>query len=184
MPESKAKITRHCLVCGKPFLAKNVNSVHCSRKCSDEAYRNKRKAQKKEEKRQAIVKETEGKEYLTVVEVCNRFNISRPTLYRWLRNGKIKGFNPGDRMTLICVADIENLLEIRTNPLIEEAPKKRLYALDPEDCYTIGEVSKKFRVSESSVYTTIRRQSIPMRQIGRFVYVPKFDIDKFFKSEK
>ena len=183
MPESKAKIMRHCIVCGKPFLAKSVNSVHCSKKCSDETYRNKKRAEKKERERQAIVEKSEGHVYLTVVQVCNRYNISRPTLYRWIRQGKIKDYNPGDRMTLIDNADIETLLQVRKNPL-EEKPPKRLYSLAPEDCYTIGEVSNKYRVSESTVYATIRRQSIPMRQIGRFVYVPKFDIDKFFKSAK
>lgn len=46
MPESKAKIMRHCIVCGKPFLAKNVDSVHCSKKCSNETYRNKSELRK------------------------------------------------------------------------------------------------------------------------------------------
>ena len=67
---------------------------------------------------------------------------------------------------------------------MEEIPKKRLYSLEPEGCYTIGEVSKKYRISESTVYSNLRRHSIPMRQIDRFVYVPKFDIDKIFKSGK
>ena len=172
MPESKAKIMRHCIVCGKPFLAKNVDSVHCSKKCSNETYRNKKRAEKREKERQALLAESEGNALLTVLQVCNRYQISRPTLYRWIRQGKIKDHNPGER-----------ILEIRKNPL-EETPKKRLYSLEPEDCYTIGEVSKKYRVSESTVYSNLRRHSIPMRQIGRFVYVPKFDIDKIFKSEK
>lgn len=101
MPESKAKIMRHCIVCGKPFLAKNVNSVHCSKKCSDETYRNKRRAEKRERERQAIVDNIEDKDFLTVVQVYNRYNVSRPTIYRWIRQGKIKDHNPGDRMTLI-----------------------------------------------------------------------------------
>lgn len=183
MPESKAKIMRHCIVCGKPFLAKNVDSVHCSKKCSNETYRNKKRAEKREKERQALLAESEGNALLTVLQVCNRYHISRPTLYRWIRQGKIKDHNPGDRMTLIDISDIEGILEIRKNPL-EETPKKRLYSLEPEDCYTIGEVSKKYRVSESTVYSNLRRHSIPMHQIGRFVYVPKFDIDKIFKSEK
>jgi len=60
MPESKAKIMRHCIVCGKPFLAKNVDSVHCSKKCSNETYRNKKRAEKREIERQAILAESEG----------------------------------------------------------------------------------------------------------------------------
>lgn len=60
MPESKAKIMRHCIVCGKPFLAKNVDSVHCSKKCSNETYRNKKRAEKREMERQSILAESEG----------------------------------------------------------------------------------------------------------------------------
>lgn len=87
-------------------------------------------------------------------------------------------------MTYIDISEIESKLEIR-KPLEEiSAPQKRLYSLEPEDCYTIGEVAKNFRVSESTVYSTIRKQSIPIRQIGKYVYVPKYDIDKFFKSTK
>lgn len=56
--------------------------------------------------------------------------------------------------------------------------------MEPEDCYTVGEVSKLYRVSESTVYSNLRKYGIPMRQLGRFVYVPKIDIDKIFKSEK
>ena len=112
MPESKAKIMRHCIVCGKPFLAKNVDSVHCSKKCSNETYRNKKRAEKREMERQAILAESEGNALLTVVQVCSRYQISRPTLYRWIRQGKIKDHNPGDRMTLIDIADIEDILEI------------------------------------------------------------------------
>lgn len=48
MPECKAKIMRRCIVCRKPFLAKNVDSVHCSKKCSNETYRNKKRAEKRE----------------------------------------------------------------------------------------------------------------------------------------
>lgn len=127
MPESKAKIMRHCIVCGKPFLAKNVDSVHCSRKCSDETYRNKKRAEKREQARQAIVDTTDGHEYLTVSQVFNKYCISKPTLYRWIRLGRIKLHNPGKRMTLLDVTDIEQLLEVRQNPLREEVPKRLYY---------------------------------------------------------
>lgn len=184
MPVSNAKTIRECIVCGKSFLAKNIKSIHCSRRCSDETYRNKCRALKKERKRQALVEASKEKKFLTIVEISNRFNVSRPTLYRWIRQGKIKAHNPGDRMTYIDISEIESKLEIR-KPLEEiSAPQKRLYSLEPEDCYTIGEVAKNFRVSESTVYSTIRKQSIPIRQIGKYVYVPKYDIDKFFKSTK
>ena len=86
---------RHCIVCGKLFLAKNVNSVHCSKKCSDETFQHKKRAIKREERRQAIVDNADGHQYLTAAQVINKYNISKPTLYRWIRLGKIKAYNPG-----------------------------------------------------------------------------------------
>lgn len=54
--------------------------------------------------------------------------------------------------------------------------------LEPKDCYTIGEIAKKFHINDSSVFKHIRRHSIPTCQIGNYVYVPKSEIDKLYKS--
>lgn len=54
--------------------------------------------------------------------------------------------------------------------------------LEPKDCYTIGEIAKKFHINDSSVFKHMRRHSIPTRQIGNYVYVPKSEIDKLYKS--
>lgn len=88
MPESKAKIMRHCIVCGKPFLAKSVNSVHCSRKCSDETFRNKKRALKKEERRKAIVNSADGHQYLTAVQVINKYTFQSPPYIDGLDRGR------------------------------------------------------------------------------------------------
>ena len=57
-----------------------------------------------------------------------------------------------------------------------------LYNMEPENCYTIGEICKKYRLNDSSVWAHIRKYSIPSRQIGNYVYVPKKEIDKLYKS--
>ena len=56
--------------------------------------------------------------------------------------------------------------------------------MEPENCYTIREISKKFMIHESSVWAHIRKFSIPTRQIGNYVYAPKSEIDKLYKSIK
>ncbi|WP_368117164.1 helix-turn-helix domain-containing protein, partial [Bacteroides xylanisolvens] len=60
--------------------------------------------------------------------------------------------------------------------------KKEALSFEPKDCYTIGEIAKKFHINDSSVFKHIRRHSIPTRQIGNYVYVPKSEIDKLYKS--
>ncbi len=57
--------------------------------------------------------------------------------------------------------------------------KKEVLSFEPKGCYTIA---KKFHINESSVFKHIRRHSIPTRQIGNYVYVPKSEIDKLYKS--
>ena len=43
--------------------------------------------------------------------------------------------------------------------------------------YTIGEVCEKYHINDSSVWAHVRKYSIPSRQIGNYVYVPKEEID-------
>ena len=64
----------------------------------------------------------------------------------------------------------------------EKQPKQMDYS--QEECYTIGEITEKFGVSPSTVSNTIRRNSIPKKQIGKFVYVPKNEINKIFNNTK
>jgi hypothetical protein len=73
-------------------------------------------------------------------------------------------------------------LEEKLNPVGEPVPTKapRLYNMEPEACYTIGEICKKYKLNDSSVWAHIRKYSIPSRQIGSNVYVPKEDIDQIY----
>jgi predicted DNA-binding protein YlxM (UPF0122 family) len=54
---------------------------------------------------------------------------------------------------------------------------------DQANCYTIGEITEKFGISASTVQKTIRKCSIPKKQIGKFVYVPKLEIDRLFNHK-
>ncbi len=110
-----------------------------------------------------------------------RCSIGRDTLYRLIRAGSIPAINIGKRLTRISRSKLEEMFARRDQLLEEPAPKKKLYSLEPEDCYTIGEITKKYHVGETTVYTHIRKYSIPPRQIGRFVYVPKSEIDELYK---
>ena len=60
----------------------------------------------------------------------------------------------------------------------EKKPAPKIYSLEPEDCYTITEICEKYHINDSSVWAHVRKYSIPSRQIGNYVYVPKQEIDK------
>ena len=178
-------IQKECRVCEKSFIPKTVKSVFCSKNCSDAAYR-KRKAQlKKEEQRKTVASRIpEDRKYISAAEAIILFGVAKSTLYRHIRQGRIPAINLGARLVRIDRTAIEKMFPIQNDTsLIKESSTVRLYRLEPEDCYTIGEISEKFGISDSSVYKHIRKFSIPIRQIGKYVYAPKFEIDHIYNSK-
>lgn len=183
MPVLGIEMKKTCSVCGRVFRAKTLDSRFCSNKCLE--------ADKKKRKRQARrVKACEdfeksipdSREYLTAKEVVAIYGIERCSLYRLARTGKIPCINLGQRLIRFSKADIDQYLKRRTELMTEVVKPKRLYSLEVEDCYTIGEVSEKYHVNDSSVWAHVRKYSIPSRQIGNYVYVPKEDIDRLYTT--
>ena len=101
-----------------------------------------------------------------------------------IRKGTIPSVNAGERQTLLSKEELMKLYPLRKKTLTKPKPIAKLYSLEPKDCYTIGEITEKFLVNESTVYLHIRKYSIPTRQIGNFVYVPKKEIDNLYKGMK
>ena len=185
MPVSKFILQRNCENCGKQFNAKTVYSKYCCEKCSEAATRKKKALEKEEEKREHLANQIPAdRPYISIQEAVILFGISRDTIYRQIKKGNIPAVNLGERLTRISRVHIEAMfpkVEIiqSAQPLIEQT--KLNY--DPSECYTIGEITEKFGISASTVQKTIRKCSIPKKQIGKFVYVPKLEIDRLFNHK-
>jgi len=179
------KIQKQCAICETPFTPKTVNSIYCSKNCSDIAYRRKKAQLKKEEQRKTVARNIPSdRQYISVPEAVILFGIAKSTLYRHIRQGRIPAINLGKRLVRIDRTTIEKMFPIQENTSSEEEkPKVKLYSLEPDDCYTIGEIAKKFGISDSSVYKHIRKFSIPIRQIGKYVYAPKVEIDRIYNNQ-
>ncbi|KAA6343750.1 hypothetical protein EZS27_008595 [termite gut metagenome] len=185
MGYSKLKIPKTCECCGKIFEAKTVTTRFCSKSCITKASNNKKKAERQEVKQQELIaKIPSNRPYISIAEAVLLFDVSRDTIYRLIRIGKIPAINLGERLTRISRTHIEAMFTpIETKPIVPaKQPKKMDYSQN--ECYTIAEVSEKFGVSLSTVSKTIRRYSIPKRQVGKFVYVPKEEIDRVFANKK
>jgi len=185
MGYSKLKIPKNCECCGKQFEAKTVSTRFCSRACTNKAGNDKKKAERKEVKQQELIaKIPSNRPYISIAEAVLLFGISRDTIYRLVRMGKIPAINLGERLTRISRTHIETMFApLAVVPTtLEKQSKKMDYS--QEECYTIGEITEKFGISPSTVSNTIRRNSIPKKQIGKFVYVPKVEIDKIFANKK
>ena len=156
------------------------SNLHC---CIDMAYKQKKAAAKKAEQfKQIAQKVPDAREYISVAEAVAMYSIGRDTIYRLIKKGAIPYINIGERLTRIKRTELEKMFPKREEPIEKDKPLPRLYSLEPEDCYTIGEISKKYRIDDSTVWAHIRKYSIPTRQIGNYVYAPKKEIDKLYKS--
>lgn len=186
MPRAKYKIERKCTLCGKSFFALRIDAHLCSDYCRRRYF----KQIAKEKQRQKILDSIESnipdyKELISVRETIAIFAVGKDTIYRLIREGKIRHINLGVRLIRLFRSDLESSFTRRREALANNDRKlPKLYSLEPADCYTIGEVTKKFGISEKQVYSHIRNYSVPMRQIGRQIYVPKEAIHKIIENKQ
>ncbi|MCC9020477.1 helix-turn-helix domain-containing protein [Flavobacterium lipolyticum] len=178
------RIKKQCLNCGEEFLPKTVASVYCSAICSKKAYKQKIKQFNKDaELKRMIDKIPEDRVFLSVPEAGILFGIAKRTLYRLVGQGKIPSVNLGTRLVRIDRSIMEGMYGPgHSLPKAENTPKRKLYSLEKEDCYSIGEIAERFQISEGSVYNHIRKYSIPTRLIGKHVYAPKTEIDNLYNG--
>lgn len=185
MPGIALEIRRKCKVCGKVFLVKKLDSQFCSKRCGDVYRKRIKDANKREERLSEIILHIpDDREYISVKEAVAIFGVERDTIYRLIKKGKIPAINLVTRLTRIKRDELEKLLPTRQEIKKEsEKPVPKLYSLEPEDCYTIGEICKKYHINDSTVWSHVRKYSIPSRQIGNYVYIPKEEIDNLYKSD-
>lgn len=179
MPRGNCTIQRSCEECGKIFIPSTLVSKYCCPACSKKAYKKRQVAKEKEAIRQALIRRIpSSKGYLTVKEAMLIYGISKDVLYRMIRQGLIPSYNFGRRLTRLSRQYMDEHFKTKAG---SRQRKKEALCFEPKDCYTIGEIAK-FHINDSSVFKHIRRHSIPTRQIGTYVYVPKSEIDKLYKS--
>lgn len=187
---SKLKIPKICEYCEKPFEAKTVTTRFCSPACGNKSGKEKKKQAQEAERKQTLLEQSAAKiaemqtrPFLSISEATIMFGISKDTIRRLIKAGKIPAFNLGTRLTRVSREHMEAMFTAIVLPeVLKEQPVKLQY--ETGECYTIAEVSEKFGVSLSTVSNTIRRNSIPKRQVGKFVYVPRELIDKVFTNSK
>ena len=184
MPGSKYKIVRKCPVCGEEFFARTLESWYCSPKCSKVAWKRKHDEEKRQLELDSIAKSIPNyRDYITITEAYALFGISRDSIYRLIKLNRISSIKRKGAKIKVSKTELMKLYPLRQSPL-DTNPRKpvTMYRMEPEDCYTIGEISKKFHLDDSTVYAHIRKYSIPTRQIGNYVYAHKESIDKLYKD--
>lgn len=189
MPAAKFEIKRKCQVCGQEFIAKTIESWYCSKRCSNIAYKRRKDEEKRNQRLDEIVKSIpKHQDYIKVSEAYAMFGISKDTLYRLIHKGTISHINLGTNQIRVSKEELLKLYPLRKKALTKPKPVAKLYSLEPKDCYTIGEISKKFHLEDSTVYLHIQADKpTPQRvreYLSRTITTPIWDKSRNARTDK
>lgn len=179
---SKIEIQRICKYCEQEFTARTTVTKYCSHKCSQRAYKARKRAEKVKQSntettriKSQPIEQLKAKEFLTVREVAQLLNCSLRSAYYHIESGTISAVNLGQRMTRVKRSEIDKLFQSNSQRQTNEAEQIQY---DIKDCYTISETQQKFGISEKALYDIVKRNQIPKIRKGKFAYVPKQIIDE------
>lgn len=178
-----------CQFCGNRFVAKKITTKYCSDDCAKKFY----KKRKRDEKIQASdkdlevqfkgydIEEIQKKDYLSIKEVMLLLNISRTSIYRMLKDGRLSKLEDFKAVRIRKV-DLGDILFRQKAENNEEKHYNLPYFCD-DNYYTINEVVDAFKMSSGSFYHLCKKHNVPKIPKGKNVYVPKNLVNIIFNNE-
>ena len=186
------KKTRRCACCGREFTAYSGVQKYCSVGCADEAKKERKKRHEDFLRAAEHVVGLRQQEYLTFSRAAILMGCSRQYVYKLVNQGKLKASRISSRMAIIRRADIESMLE--GNPynkvVFGNRPKptnsnRKLRKQEAETAsnepltYISGEeVIANYKVKPSWLYTSAKRNQIPICRIGGRNYYSKSHVEE------
>ena len=114
---SNVRVQRICKYCGNSFEAKTTVTRYCSGRCNKRDYKAKKRrgniAKSNTETNTKILQPIDllkAKDYLSVNDACKLIGVSRMTLHRQIKNGKLKTSGIGRRI-IIKRVDLDKMLQ-------------------------------------------------------------------------
>ena len=172
---------------------------YCSEECQAEAKRLRKKRQQDLINGIEPIMDLQHQEYLTFSKAAILMGCTRQYIYKLVANGKLKASRLSSRMAFVRKADIEKMFEghpyKRVIPASKSKPCQKAKAEKPTqnqeptkgkeenevlDYYSGEEVMSIYKVKKSWLYTSAKRNQIPMCRIAGKNYYSKRHIDEFF----
>ena len=191
--------TRKCEFCGKTFVPRSGMQKYCSEECQAEAKRLRKKRQQDLINGIEPIMDLQHQEYLTFSKAAVLMGCTRQYIYKLVANGKLKASRLSSRMAFVRKADIEKMFEgnpykrvvpasksklskkAKTEkPTQNQEPTKGKEENEVLDYYSGEEVMSIYKVKKSWLYTSAKRNQIPMCRIAGKNYYSKRHIDEFF----
>ena len=193
---------RKCKFCGKEFVARSGMQKYCCEECQSKAKEARKKRQQDFMNAVEPVIGLQDQEYLTFSKAAILMGCSRQYVYKLVNEGKLEASRISSRMAFIRKADIEKMLA--GNPyhrvLPTNRPKKAKVSVTrsakngvslskSEDVhpgnevldYISGEeVMSIYKVKKSWLYTSAKRNQVPICRVAGKNYYSRMHMDKLF----
>ena len=197
---------RKCAFCGKEFTCNSGSQKYCSEHCAEAAKAQRKKKQQDFIKAVKPVIDIASQEYLTFSKAAILMGCTRQYVYKLVNEGTLTASRISSRMAFIRRADIEQMLagnpyhrvlpgcypnkagkksstpssslssEKRNNQGVESA----LRFSEPLDYISGEDVMATYKVKKSWLYTSAKRNNIPMCKIAGKNYYSRKHMDELF----
>lgn len=193
--------TRKCACCGKVFTTNSGIQKYCSEECAEKAKQQKKARQRVFLKATAPIMDIQGAEYLSFSKAAILMGCSRQYIYKLVAENKLPASRISSRMSFIRRADIEAMLagnpyhrvligtqqkgnskSVSVQTQNSSSPSCSKYIPQDEVLdYISGEdVMATYKVRKSWLYTSAKRNNIPMCKIAGKNYYSRKHMDELF----
>ena len=198
------KEVRKCKYCGKEFVPRSGMQKYCCEECQTKAKEARKKRQQDFMNAVEPVIDLQCQEYLTFAKTAILMGCSRQYVYKLVNEGKLTASRISSRMAFIRKADIEKMLagnpyhrvlptskpKKAKEPVTKSVKAKNVMSLSKsEDVqqekevldYISGEeVMSIYKVKKTWLYTTAKRNQVPVCRIAGTNYYSRKHLDVLF----
>ncbi len=194
------KQVRKCKYCGKEFVARSGMQKFCCEECQTKAKEARKKRQQDFMNAVEPVIDLQCQEYLTFAKAAILMGCSRQYVYKLVNEGKLAASRISNRMVFIRKVDIEKMLAV--NPYHRVLPTNRPKKSTPQttkktkandmtaqnnaqesevlDYISGEEVMNIYKVKKSWLYTSAKRNQVPVCRIAGMNYYSRKHMDALF----
>ena len=198
------KEVRKCKYCGKEFVPQSGMQRYCCEECQTKAKEARKKRQQDFMNAVEPVIDLQCQEYLTFAKAAILMGCSRQYVYKLVNEGKLVASRISSRMAFIRKADIEKMLagnpyhrvlptsrpKKSKEPMTKSAKAKNGMSISKVDTdqqenevldYISGEeVMTLYKVKKTWLYTTAKRNQVPVCRIAGTNYYSRKHLDVLF----
>ena len=191
---------RKCKFCGEEFVARSGMQKYCCEECQTKAKEARKKRQQDFMNAVEPVIGLQNQEYLTFAKAAILMGCSRQYVYKLVNEGKLAASRISSRMAFIRKADIEKMLA--GNPYHRVLPTSRPKSTagtsvvngktsaknaktnnqetEILDYISGEEVMALYKVKKTWLYTTAKRNQVPVCRIAGMNYYSRKHLDVLF----